>query len=156
MQHMAMAMHCHKHIAAQTSPQCESSGGARAWFNPRRWGASYRSTSYQGVVTAQWCSWGRRNTPPERRVAAASPSNAGMLLASCSRAALPAVLSLSPCALACRLLRCVSVGCRMSDAHNNTQSATAPAQENLLRPRAPPRSRLAPKTRHPSTLQTPN
>jgi hypothetical protein len=33
-------------------------------FNPRRGHAPYRSTNYRGVVTAQWGSCGRRNTPP--------------------------------------------------------------------------------------------
>jgi hypothetical protein len=34
-------------------------------LNPRRYGGPYRNINYQGVVTAQWGSWGRPNTPPE-------------------------------------------------------------------------------------------
>jgi hypothetical protein len=33
----------------------------------------YRNINYQGVVTAQWRSWGRPNTPPERPLSPPEP-----------------------------------------------------------------------------------
>jgi hypothetical protein len=53
--------------------QVSSTSAQRGSFYPRRWGDPYRITNYQGVVTAQWGSWGRQNTPPERPLSPPEP-----------------------------------------------------------------------------------
>jgi hypothetical protein len=60
-------------FSMEVSSNCNGTELEESALNPRRYHVPYRNINYQGVVTAQWWSWGRPNTPPDRPLSPPEP-----------------------------------------------------------------------------------